>query len=416
MKREAILQPTGTTANQPPLGSVTAARLEPRPMPLVVGCIVSAYSDYGRELAQGVNWFAQTSGGWVVQHIPSASLKTMVETESCTGVITQDSDPALLSWLQSQRAVAVNVSTKSAMNELPTVVPDNYATGRMAAEHLLSRGFCHFAAVGSTDEGLHYSKLRLQGFRDRLHEAKFDFAIKERLKSPLAWIEAARTADRNSPQLRWLQSLPKPVGLFTVDHVFAPAIVRLCAAFGIRVPVDLALITADDDAVQCESIRPSISSISLNGTEVGFQAARLLQQLLAGAPRPTAPIVVRPGMVIARESTTLTAGTDDVVSRAAAYIENHCEEQLYVDGIASRVGVSRSYLQRLFVKHAGHSLTEHINRARVGRAKHLLRNSDLPIGHIARRCGFRAWCYFATVFRRVTGLTASQYRRKNAKP
>lgn len=78
---------------------------------------------------------------------------------------------------------------------------------------------------------------------------------------------------------------------------------------------------------------------------------------------------------------------------------------------ARSAGVSTNYLNRIVKKHTGHPMGTWIDMARLGRAKKLLRESDLPVIDVAAETGFEDQSYFSRFFRKHTGITPSEYRK-----
>jgi LacI family transcriptional regulator len=70
-------------------------------------------------------------------------------------------------------------------------------------------------------------------------------------------------------------------------------------------------------------------------------------------------------------------------------------------------------LQRRFKAATGRTLHEEMLRVRIGRAKELLAETDLPIVTIAERLGFKHQEYMGAVFRKKLGVTPAQYRRSH---
>ena len=85
-----------------------------------------------------------------------------------------------------------------------------------------------------------------------------------------------------------------------------------------------------------------------------------------------------------------------------------------VDDIAKESGISKSYFQRLYRETFNTSCMDDIINARIERAKRLLENTDRQIGDIAIECGYASGSHFMRQFRQKTGLTASEYRKKNS--
>lgn len=105
------------------------------------------------------------------------------------------------------------------------------------------------------------------------------------------------------------------------------------------------------------------------------------------------------------------AGSEIVVERAKMYINSHLAEDISLEQVSEAVDVSVFYLSRIFSHHAGVSFVDYISTQRVSRAKGLLKFSRLSINKISRQCGFTDQNYFTKVFRKITGITPSQYRK-----
>ena len=85
-----------------------------------------------------------------------------------------------------------------------------------------------------------------------------------------------------------------------------------------------------------------------------------------------------------------------------------------VAAYAAESGVSPDFLNRKVKAGTGRSAREWIDIARVARAKELLRCPEIPVIDVAVRAGLEDQSYFSRFFRRHTGLTPSQYRKKSA--
>ncbi len=90
-----------------------------------------------------------------------------------------------------------------------------------------------------------------------------------------------------------------------------------------------------------------------------------------------------------------------------------CNPELNVTFLANRLECSPDYLSHIFRKETGETLIHYINRQRMKGAIEVLDNdSALTISEIAWACGFVDAGYFARVFRKHTGLTPLDYRKR----
>lgn len=96
----------------------------------------------------------------------------------------------------------------------------------------------------------------------------------------------------------------------------------------------------------------------------------------------------------------------------ADYIEQHYAKEITLQFIAERYFLSREYISRKFKQEMGENLSEYISRIRMDKAKLLLVNPQLRIADIAEMVGYHDEKYFSKVFKKVTGLSPSLYRKK----
>ena len=101
------------------------------------------------------------------------------------------------------------------------------------------------------------------------------------------------------------------------------------------------------------------------------------------------------------------------VEKAKHYLTDHLTQEIRTDDIAEAVGLSPYHLSRLFKTHTGLTLREYLTRERIEAAKQLLATSDRTIPQIASLLRFCDQSYFTMVFRRQTGQTPGEYKKKN---
>ncbi|MEW6230319.1 MAG: AraC family transcriptional regulator [Bacillota bacterium] len=99
------------------------------------------------------------------------------------------------------------------------------------------------------------------------------------------------------------------------------------------------------------------------------------------------------------------------VRRAKEYMARYYARPLSMGEVAGAVGVSRSYLQRLFHREAGLTPHDYLTRIRIERAKALLARTDLPLVEVAASVGLGSQQYFQRLFRRQVGVTPGEFRR-----
>ena len=342
------------------------------------------------------------------------------------GIICQIYSAKLANVYRQARKPVVELFESRIESEFPRILPDDLATGELAARHFLERGFKHFAFFGVP--WMLWSRERGNAFRDTIQRAFRERAASEGNGAAAAEFSFASfgLTDGDAPASRalgasqkkraaamgaWLASLPKPVAVFAANDLWGSELVQAAREHGLHVPDDVAILGCDNDELLCEIAHPPLSSIRIGAEQIGIAAVSLLEQLLrgkrAGAPVPR----VAPIDVVTRQSTEVLAVEDPDVAAALRHIRRHAVEGLSVKEMLREVTVNRRTLERRFVSVLGHTPLEEIRRVRLERAKALLR-TDLPIYEVATRSGFATPEYLATSFLRDTGMTPSAYRRQ----
>lgn len=106
-----------------------------------------------------------------------------------------------------------------------------------------------------------------------------------------------------------------------------------------------------------------------------------------------------------------------VVSRhvvlAIDYIRSNIRENLTVEYIASALSLNPSYLSKLFKQEMGRSISTYIRDQKIDIAKNMLRHLDESSLSIANYLGFSSQSHFIQVFKKETGMTPEEYRKKN---
>lgn len=93
------------------------------------------------------------------------------------------------------------------------------------------------------------------------------------------------------------------------------------------------------------------------------------------------------------------------------YLDNNYAENLTLDALATHFQISKYHMARQFKRQYNVSIINYVIQRRITRSKELLRYSSLPISEIAAAVGIHDSAYFNKQFRKIEGITASEYRR-----
>ena len=362
--------------------------------------------DFGRGVIQGIIRFGATTN-WILGSTPvdgraapdDGTANWSVEERG--GVIAAIDTPQQAQAFKALNLPCVNVSSALGDPSVPTVSCDDKMIGSIAASHFLERQMRHFGFVGRA--GYADAEIKRAGFSERLavdgitkvssHEAPQKFTP-ESFKSLCEWIE----------------SLSKPAGVFATSDNLGRIVIDACRAAAIRVPGQISVLGCGNDSVICGLTSPSLSSVSLPGERVGFEAADLLTALMSGKKHIEKRRLIQVSSVIPRESTDNVSVRDPDVANALRFIFAHAGEWIGVRELLLALPVQRRSLERKFRKVLGRSPLEEIRRVRVDLAKQLLSSTDLPMPIVARRSGFSEAKQLSQVFRALVGTTPTTYR------
>jgi LacI family transcriptional regulator len=288
---------------------------------------------------------------------------------------------------------------------------DSQQAGRIAAEHLLERGFSHFAYCGFV--GRTWSKRREEGFFEILQQhsvRSYEVYEPASRKRSLTW-------DTEQPLvIQWLRSLPKPVGIMACNDIRGRQVIEASLAADLRVPDDVAVVGVDEDRLMCEMAYPPLSSVVLNLDHAGYRAAELLDSLMRGRIHHPQRIMVQAMWVMARRSTDTVAVQDRHLATALRFIRDNFRQPITIEDVVRQSRVSRRSLEIRISRNLGRSIREEIQRARLAWAKKLLIETDLPAEKIANISGFSSLSYMCSVFRRELDMTPVRFRRQTRPP
>ena len=292
---------------------------------------------------------------------------------------------------------------------LSFVTSDSEGVGRAGAEAFLGKGFCHFAYVPDVYDW-DWSALRGQGFAMRLAVEGFSCA---HYRCPNDRARKDWSLDQKH-LARWLHDLPKPVAILAAHDARARQILETCHGNGLTVPGEVALLGVDNDEMICENTMPTLSSVQPDFEAGGYEAARLLEELMRGKARGVCNICYGVKQVVLRESSRFAHAVDRRYLRGLEFIRLNAGTAITVIDVARHMGVSRRLAEMLFRRHVGHSILDEIQDVRLTRLKTFLSETVLPISTITWQCGYQSENHVKRVFKQKTGLTMSQYRKQRS--
>jgi LacI family transcriptional regulator len=286
---------------------------------------------------------------------------------------------------------------------------DSVDIGQRAADYLTGQGDYNAYGFIGYGEGCKWSDLREQTFAAAL--SRRGLAC-DSFKVP-RW--HAQTDETNQNLRAWLAAMPKPAAVLAAHDELARTALNLCVRESLRVPEEIAVLGVDNELIVCTHTQPTLSSIRPDFEQSGYEAARLLSAFLSGKTHKRISVVTPILGIIGRESTAPSSPAGKMVQRASEYIRANATRDIRVTSVAKALSVSRRLLDLRFRQITGRTILDAIQDVRLEQVKTLLRTTAMPIQEIGETCSFRSENHLKRMFKKWTGLTMRDFRRKSGR-
>ena len=374
-----------------------------------VAVLVDTSTDWGRRIHAGIHKYDLSNGPWQL-FVESRGLEQAMQVPDGwigDGIIARVGNLEMAKQLRALKIPVVNVSGLVWEKcDFPLVSTDLAASGQIAAQYFLDRGYRHFGYFGLS--GFFGIRNHLQAFADRVAEVGFKVDTLE-IKPDSGWEPHWNLNLGGLDQ--WLRGLEKPTAILTWNPSSAREIIYACDHLGISVPEEIAVLSSRDDETICEMIKVPISGIVLPAEKIGYHAAATLHRLMQRKSSPPEPQLFAPEKIVTRQSTDSLAIKDPVLVKALRFIRENAGSLIQIDDVSHHVGVSRRLLERHFNAGMQRTPAAEIRRAHLERAKLLLAETDKPVPDVSDASGFGSPEYMAQVFRQEMNTTPLKYRR-----
>jgi LacI family transcriptional regulator len=361
----------------------------------------------------GVAEFAKKEN-WILNDVMCHSGKFPAGWQG-DGIITHVNsarEKPLIHALRSVGVPVVNLGSFHAPFIRSRVVPDNIRIGQLAAEHVLSRGFEHFAFYRCAESPVVLE--RMKGFVQTIESA-------QKQCQDLFFDPGKNSAGKGILQttklLPWLAKklgrLPKPVAVMAQHDGEANDVVRAALSVGLKIPEDVAVIGVDNDPVYSTLGPVPLTSVESNRRLAGFRAAEILDRIIGGERWIEKTVLISPDEVVVRTSTDIVAVDDPNVCKALRFIWSNYRTPISVEDVVAVSGVSRRGLYTRFEAVVGHPIYEELMRLRLDHAKRLLRESTHKLQFIADECGLIDAERLSKSFKRFLGISPQHYRNQH---
>ncbi len=236
-----------------------------------VALIIETSSSYGRDLLSGIIRFMRMHDDWSVfleQRDLWQQPPAWLEHWKGDGIISRATTPKLIEAIQKTGVPLVEVTDRHAETELPQIRSDDVAIGRVAADHLLERGFSSIRILRFHQRSL-VRKARGGFCRAGGQQMRFGCCS---ILFALAWSRREAVEDEQDALTEWLKSLAPPIGIMACNDVRGQQLIDVCSKLQLAVPEQVAIVGVDNDDLLCRMCSPPLSSVMPNAEMVGFRA------------------------------------------------------------------------------------------------------------------------------------------------
>ncbi len=358
-----------------------------------------------RSLACGIARYSRLHGPWSFYSDPGGRQNSIPKLKNwgAHGIIAHNPTDTTARKIIASGLPAVTRGLT--IPNCPHISADSGKIVTMACQHFIQRGFTRFAFCGFNQ--VDWSDERKTLFEKQVRQAGYSVEI---YQSP--HYQRRISVQTEQGQLaKWLQSLPKPIGLFTCNDDRARQIVEAGKITGINIPEEVAVLGVDNDPQICELSDPPLSSIVLDFEKTGFLAAELLDRMMCGKSVGELEIVTLPTHVVTRQSTHILAIEDPELAAAINFIRNHAREPIGVDNVVRATCLSRRILEKRFRQLLKRSIYDEIVSVKLHLVAEMLVSTNLSIAEIARNAGYPSDNHFSRSFSKIMGITPLQYRK-----
>jgi LacI family transcriptional regulator len=382
-----------------------------------VALLVESSRGYGRGILWGIAKFVREHEPWSIffQDLNLCDgTPPWLKNWRGEGIISRLENRDVVGVIRRLKLPAVYLRHVRPGTGMPSILADNAAISRLCFKHLEERGFRHFAFCGFN--GADYSDERKAAFAKSVNGAGWQCHVysegRRPAKGDTARYEGLGLKDGGSVA-NWIKKLPKPIGLMACNDVRGQQVLDACRATGLASPEEIAVVGVDNDEVLCNFSEPPLSSVIPNAERVGYETAALLSKMMDGFKPEPVESFVEPTGIVTRRSTDVLAIEDRQIAAAARFIREHACQGIDVSDVLRAVPMSRSTLDRRFIKFLGRSPKDEILRIRLNRVKQLLAETDFPLALIAEKVGVEHVEHLSRIFKSRLKMTPSEFKSQS---
>ena len=339
---------------------------------------------------RGVAEHARESG-WILDTALRHGSRALPKDWHGDGVIaTPQGDPEIVRHLRSLGVPVVLSQIPQDLPGVPTVMHDEEAVGRLAAEHFLGIGYRRFVFIAPSRS---LGSARGAGFAKRIAEAGGEHRA----------VSLEQVARKHA---EW----DAPTAIFAVNDVCAIEVMNILLRAGREVPGEFAILGVDDDEILGPLAEVPLSSINVDYEGRGRRCAEILDRMMRGEKVRGGRVVTPLRGVTGRESTNTRAIPHAGAAEALRYLRENFRQPIGLADLMEALGVPLRGIQDVFKEHTGETLAGELARLRREAALEALRAPKAKLHAIAVDCGYSGAQHLSRALLRETGKTPRAWR------
>jgi LacI family transcriptional regulator len=368
----------------------------------------------------GITEYNRDKADWQLIVWPDVTPQSLsfLRKRGCRGAFVRAQTSAMMREFLQAGIPLIILAAMQHTFDLPFIRCDSEQLARTAGDYFIRKRYRNFASFGL--DQAQWSRERMEQFSSylghlgyRVHSFRHDeLPPPNTLTSFTRLWTSATLGTGQHKTTEWLKRLPKPVAIFAACDMLGCHLSNVVTEAGLVIPDEVAILGVDNDQAVCNICDPPLSSIAVNYSKAGYEAARLLDAIMAGRQRMRGQqIKITPTHVETRGSTDILAIDDPEIVQALKYIRLRSSQPMQVEEIASHVCISKRSLQLKFQKELGRSIHKEIVQAHFEVARNMLLETNLPVDEIAVRSGFHYTSNMRRAFKQLTGVLPHKYRQ-----
>ncbi len=307
--------------------------------------------------------YAERRGNWRFVFGAEATVEAFrfLRTVDCDGAIVRVLSPAMKREAMKVHVPLINVSSWLENPGVPTIRHDYKTCGRLAAEHLLGKGFRRFGCVIVPGGCIpRRSEMFLETIQARNLQASLFH-----LRHPKPFLRQPISPQEHKRFVNWIRRLQPPAALVLMDDWDAPTLMNASREAGLEIPLDLVVISIGIHSETLAACPVPLSAVQEDHEAQMELVVEKLEQMMSGRRLANMLVEVPPQGVFERASTATLAITDRAVARAVEFIRAHRNEPINIVSVVETVGVSRKTLDRRFRDEIGQTPHDYLIQQRI---------------------------------------------------